>query len=87
MVADYAEGFTTQQPHELEMAIYIEKWGLPRAGGSMEQPIKIMRQSQMALYTYKSMIARKQADNVAEWARKNKAIAMFCVEVDRMRNG
>lgn len=62
--ADYAEGKADQPPEELSNAFKTEKYGLPLAGGWLEQPFAFMLRLS---YAYAVYVAVRSWRNSSAW--------------------
>lgn len=85
-MADFAEGITTESPHELTLAQDCQQWRtLPEPGGMFDQPLRVMVEMKAALNVYAAFKARASADNAEVFSKQHPAVVEFCFEVDKMR--
>lgn len=90
LCANYAEGRVTRTgdkpppPCELELAWDIEKWGLPEAGGYLNQPLELMTRLNWALVTYNAFKGWKGKDAV-KFSEAFPETVEFCYEIVKWR--
>jgi hypothetical protein len=77
-----------EPPPALALAWRCQKWNtLPEAGGLFDQPLRVMRAMEAALYTAEAFTARARAakaGTLVEWAEANPDKVSYCRNVDDM---
>jgi hypothetical protein len=68
--ASYADG-EGSPPEELLQAWKAKSWGLPKAGGTEDQPAGLLERMAAALNAYTAMESFNAANNKARWAAMN----------------
>ncbi|MEM7343000.1 MAG: hypothetical protein AAF485_02045 [Chloroflexota bacterium] len=78
----------SEAPHALTIAWGCQRWGtLPQMGGYFQQPLKLMRQMDMALTLYAAVKSAERAEDSVEWTRKNPEMARLYSLFEQVNNG
>lgn len=89
--ADYGEHENTpdepQPPRELIWYWNLSAFGLPHAGGWMEQPAGLVDRIRQVGWVYESFKARRaiESGGLAKWKKENPAMARTVKQIERMR--
>lgn len=81
-----AEGQKAEAPRELVWHWNLQAYGLPHAGGWMDQPAGLLDQMRQAGWVYESFRSRAKvkAGELAKWKQTNPGMARTVKQVEKL---